>query len=125
MRLGLGRHCTFRYNYLFSIFYFFGAAVYCIVSIFVWNSVRIWSWMIHYGLIHHRSGTGSCLVVKKVKMSEKITNKIQLARDRPLYLLTFGAPYQTTDLHNICANRQSPPCLRTIISHILIVTGPH
>lgn len=72
--LGLGRHYTFRNNFLFSFFYFFLAPQF-IVSVpfffFFWNTVRIWFWMIPNGLIHQCPGTGSCLVVKKVTMSEK------------------------------------------------------
>lgn len=75
--LGLGRHYTFRNNFLFSFFYFFFLAPQFIVSVpfffffFFWNSVRTWSWMIPNGLIHQCPGIGSCSVVKKVTMSEK------------------------------------------------------
>lgn len=73
--LGLGRHYTFRNNFLFSFLYFFLAPQF-IVSVpffffFFWNTVRIWFWMIPNGLIHQCPGTGSCSVVKKVTMSEK------------------------------------------------------
>lgn len=73
--LGLGRHYTFRNNFLFSFFYFFFWRRNLLYrfhsSSFFWNTVRIWFWMIPNGLIHQCPGTGSCSVVKKVTMSEK------------------------------------------------------
>lgn len=74
--LGLGRHYTFRNNFLFFFFHFFFWRRNLFYrfhssSFFFWNSVRIWFWMIPNGLIHQCPGIGSCSVVKKVTMSEK------------------------------------------------------
>lgn len=96
-----------HFGIIFSFLSFTFLAPQFIVSVpfFFWNSVRIWSWMIHYGLIHQCLGTGSCLVVKKVTMSEKVQMKYNQPGDRLRYFLSLGAPDQTTDLHNICGQQ--------------------
>lgn len=65
-------HSGIIFSFLSSTFFWRRSLLYRFhSSSFFWNSVRTWSWMIPNGLIHQCPGTGSCLVVKKVTMSEK------------------------------------------------------
>lgn len=119
-------HSGIIFSFLSSTFFWRRSLLDRFHSFFFWNTVRIWFWIIPNGLLHQCPGTGSCSVVKKVTMSEKKYkwNTISPGRDFDIFcrwVLQIKQLIYTISL----ANKTEFSCLHTMISLLLIVTGPH